>query len=72
MTQEEADAIVNEVNRKLKPIEDAFMAYVYADKVIGYGRMIQLIREHWDKELGLKRTVSMPEGDGKGFIKDIP
>lgn len=69
---DEAKRVSDEVNRRLKPIEDAFMAYVFAYKVIGYGRMMQLIQEQWCRELGMRRMVSMDEGDGKGWTRHAP
>lgn len=77
MTKEETELmaevqrVCDEVNRKLKPIEDSFMSYVAAYKVIGYGRMIQLIKEKWDSELCQRRTAVFTEGD-KGYTRDVP
>lgn len=72
MTQEQAQKIVDEVNRRLKPVEDAFMAYVDAYKVIGYGRMMQMIQVRWDAELKKDRNAHFSEGDGKGFTETVP
>lgn len=69
---EEAGRVVEEVNRRLKPIEDAFMGYVSAYHVIGYGRMIQLIQEHWNSQLARRRTFIMNEGEGKCAVRDLP
>lgn len=72
MTAEEAQRIIDEFNRKIKPAEDAFMAYVFAYRTLGYGRMIQLIQAHWDNEIGIQRQVNISEGDSKGYVRDVP
>ncbi len=58
MTQEEADRAVAEFNKRIAPVENAFMVYVEAYKLLGYGRMIQMIQAKWDDELSVPRRAS--------------
>lgn len=72
MTNEEAQRAVDEFNKRIAPVEDAFMVYVDAYKALGYGRMIQLINKHWEIELSRSRRAISPQGDGKIGVRDLP
>lgn len=72
MTDDEAKRAIAEFNSRIEPVEKAFMVYVEAYKSLGYGRMIQMIREKWDAELSRSRKAVHSEGDGKIGVRDLP
>lgn len=57
MTQEEAERAIAEFNKRISPVENAFMVYVDAYKLLGYGRMIQMIQAKWECELSTPRRA---------------
>lgn len=72
MTNEEAKRAIAEFNRRIEPVETAFMVYVEAYKTLGYGRMIQMINEKWSAELSQPRRSVTDEGDGKCSVTALP